>query len=184
MDTPFNYSIVNEFDISKIAHEISILDSAIWDLDQSRNSFNNHQSTKSIFISSLPLSWRGKNYNLKKHLVSEKLNQLTYKIADELENVFDGKLGRSLYVNLPAKQKIPKHYDFGYYLLNVHRLHIPIVTNDCVEFFLNGDVVNMKTGSCYEINNAREHAVSNNGDTDRIHLIMDIIPRKAFKYDY
>ena len=183
MDTPgFNYRIVNEFDVSTIAHEISILDSAIWDLDQSRqNSSSTHQLTKSIFISSLPLTWQGENYNLKKHLVSEKLNQLTYKIADELANVFDGKLGRSLYVTLPAKQKIPIHCDSGYYLLNVHRLHIPIVTNDSVEFFLNGDVVNMKTGSCYEINNAREHAVSNNGDTDRIHLIMDIIPKKAFK---
>ena len=86
-----------------------------------------------------------------------------------------------MYVNLPAKQKIPNHYDYGYYLLNVHRLHIPIVTNDYVEFFLNGDVVNMKTGSCYEVNNAREHGVSNNGATDRIHLIMDIIPKTAFK---
>lgn len=182
MDTPgFNYRIVNEIDVSKIAHELSMLDSAFWDLDQSRQSFPTHQLTKSIFISSLPLTWRGKNYNLKKHLVSEKLNQLTYKIADELENIFDGKLGRSLYANLPAKQKIPVHCDGGYYLLNVHRLHIPIITNDAVEFFLNGDVINMKTGSCYEINNAREHGVSNNGDTDRIHLIMDIIPKKAFK---
>jgi hypothetical protein len=63
MDTPFNYRIIKEFDISEIAYEISILDSAIWDLDQSRNSFNTHQSTKSIFISSLSLVWQGKSKN-------------------------------------------------------------------------------------------------------------------------
>lgn len=186
MDIPdFNYRLVDEFDVSEIAHEISILDSTIWNLDQVRQSdFPTHQATKSIYISSLPLTWRGKNYNLQKHLVSEKLNQLTYNIADKLENVFDGKLGRSLYVNLPAKQEIPVHRDTGYYLINVHRLHIPIITNDSVKFFLNGDVVTMKTGSCYEINNVKNHAVSNKGNTDRIHLIMDIIPKKAFKYGY
>lgn len=187
MDIPnnLNYRILGEFDVSEIAREISSVDPKVWDLDPTRQNMHGgkgtHKETKSIFMSSLPLIWQGEHYNLQKHFVSEKLNRLTYEIADKLENILQGKLGRSLYIVLPAKKEIPLHRDGGYYLLSVHRCHIPIITNDSVEFYLNGDVINMKAGVCHEINNARDHAVRNNGETDRIHLVMDIIPMSAFK---
>jgi quercetin dioxygenase-like cupin family protein len=53
------------------------------------------------------------------------------------------------------------------------RLHIPIVTNPDVNFVLAGERVIMNEGTCWYINANEEHAVTNNGTTDRIHLVID-----------
>lgn len=53
------------------------------------------------------------------------------------------------------------------------RLHIPIVTNPDVNFMLGGERIVMNEGTCWYINANEEHAVSNNGLTDRIHLVID-----------
>lgn len=53
------------------------------------------------------------------------------------------------------------------------RLHIPIVTNPDVNFILGGERVIMHEGTCWYINANEEHAVSNNGLTDRVHLVID-----------
>lgn len=53
------------------------------------------------------------------------------------------------------------------------RLHIPIVTNPDVNFILSGERVVMEEGTCWYINANEEHAVSNNGTEDRIHLVID-----------
>jgi len=53
------------------------------------------------------------------------------------------------------------------------RLHIPIITNPKVEFNVNGIRVVMKEGECWYINANLPHSVANNGETDRIHLVVD-----------
>ena len=39
----------------------------------------------------------------------------------------------------------------------------------------------MQEGQCWEINNAKNHSVENNGTTDRIHLLIDIMPNEFIK---
>jgi hypothetical protein len=41
---------------------------------------------------------------------------------------------------------------------------------------VGGDEIAMKEGEVWEINNMREHAVRNDGETSRIHLIVDWAP--------
>lgn len=53
------------------------------------------------------------------------------------------------------------------------RLHIPLVTNDQVEFLLAGERIVMAEGSCWYINANEEHSVANRGSADRIHLVID-----------
>ncbi len=53
------------------------------------------------------------------------------------------------------------------------RLHIPIFTNDMVEFYVNKVLVKMMEGECWYINANLPHSVSNKGATDRIHLVVD-----------
>jgi aspartyl/asparaginyl beta-hydroxylase (cupin superfamily) len=53
------------------------------------------------------------------------------------------------------------------------RLHVPIVTNPGVEFVIDGERVVMEAGTCWYINANLTHRVANNGDTDRIHLVVD-----------
>ncbi len=98
-------------------------------------------------------------------------------IADYYQN--NGFLVRMLLAKLPAGSKIPKHTDAGYALLNRHRVHIPIITNDKVVFMVDGEEKNMQAGELSEINSELVHAVENQGDADRIHLIIDWMPNYA-----
>jgi hypothetical protein len=55
------------------------------------------------------------------------------------------------------------------------RLHVPIVTNDRVDFRLNGVRVDMSPGSCWYLRLADPHAVTNDGDRPRVHLVIDAL---------
>jgi hypothetical protein len=54
-----------------------------------------------------------------------------------------------------------------------HKIHVPIVTNDDVTFYVDGVGYHFAEGEVVEVNNMGLHAVENRGDTDRIHLIFE-----------
>jgi aspartyl/asparaginyl beta-hydroxylase len=54
-----------------------------------------------------------------------------------------------------------------------HKIHVPIATNDKVTFFVDGVGYRFPEGEAVEVNNMGVHAVRNDGDTDRIHLIFE-----------
>jgi Flp pilus assembly protein TadD len=83
---------------------------------------------------------------------------------------------RLIFAKLAAGGAIPEHTDAGYSLLNCHRVHIPIVTNDQVVFSVGGERMVMHAGEFWEINNGGPHAVVNQGEDDQIHLIVDWMP--------
>ena len=56
-----------------------------------------------------------------------------------------------------------------------HRIHLPLITNDEVIFDVGESSMKMAEGELWEINNRREHAVANNSDNDRIHIILDYV---------
>ncbi|MEI2739136.1 MAG: aspartyl/asparaginyl beta-hydroxylase domain-containing protein [Chitinophagaceae bacterium] len=53
------------------------------------------------------------------------------------------------------------------------RFHIPVHTNDQVEFYIMDEKVPMKEGECWYLNLSQRHRVSNLGTTDRVHLVID-----------
>jgi len=53
------------------------------------------------------------------------------------------------------------------------RLHIPVTTNDAVDFRLNGARCAMAAGSCWYLRLSDPHSVANRGPTDRVHLVID-----------
>jgi aspartyl/asparaginyl beta-hydroxylase len=55
------------------------------------------------------------------------------------------------------------------------RLHVPIETNDGVDFRLNGEQVVLGEGECWYLRLSDPHSVANRGDRDRIHLVIDAI---------
>ena len=179
-EKPFEY--IQDFDIKKIKKEIELID-AEWNLNKTRQtrSYNEHGQTKSLFITNFPLSWDGNGYPLSYTSYNVNLVNLTKDIINVLENKFNGKVGRCLYIILPKGKSVGQHVDHGYYLSNVHRLHIPIITNNNVLFHLGTETTNLKEGKCYEINNKILHSVENLGDCDRIHLLVDIIPTELIK---
>lgn len=55
------------------------------------------------------------------------------------------------------------------------RLHVPIVTNDKVVFEVNGQLLKLRPGRLYYVNFSQAHQVRNDGDEDRLHLVMDMV---------
>jgi Aspartyl/Asparaginyl beta-hydroxylase len=53
------------------------------------------------------------------------------------------------------------------------RIHVPIVTDASVEFFLNGERLALDEGGCYYVNVSLPHRISNRGVRDRVHLVID-----------
>jgi len=54
------------------------------------------------------------------------------------------------------------------------RLHVPIVTNDAVDFRLNCRRVVLNAGECWYLRLSDPHSVDNRGETDRVHLVLDV----------
>lgn len=79
-------------------------------------------------------------------------------------------------LNLSPNSKIKEHTDHNLaYEDRSFRIHIPIMTNQGVHFYINNTEVIMGVGECWYGNFNLPHRVENNGTTDRIHLIMDCI---------
>jgi Aspartyl/Asparaginyl beta-hydroxylase len=177
-----NYRVIGSFDVSKIK-SILVAYKEEWEKNKSRQERYKlfHGDSKNIFITDIDAMWDGVGYPLVRHEVEEDLKKHTLEIVASLEQQLGGKVGKSLYINLPAGKKVNPHVDMGYYLSSVHRLHIPIMTHDDVDFFVDGEKFNMKQGTCYELNNVRTHAVDNRSTVDRIHLLVDIMPPHIFK---
>lgn len=197
------YLKFKRIDISHIAKRLLELESSIWYLDTSRqaNGKGPHYHTTSIVINhcdgepELDKYNSGRIFNvteltydnfvsavknMKKNIVDEHLNAFTDDIVKDLEHQFDGYVAKTTYAKLPAGKEITPHVDPGYYLSTVHRLHIPIITNDKVLFTVGGTTFHMEEGVLYELNNRLMHSVKNLGDSDRIHLIVDIIPKDKY----
>ena len=83
------------------------------------------------------------------------------------------KIGRFLLVNLPAEESVKRHRDYGPSLMVGARIHLPIMTNEETRIWVGDSNEHLQAGVMYEINNSQTHAVDNDGETDRIHAIID-----------
>lgn len=96
----------------------------------------------------------------------------------ELLDQFKCPQGRVRILKLAPGAGINLHRDIGAEVgclaFNQVRLHIPIVTNDKVTFFVGGERIKMKPGRFYYVNFSKKHYVKNEGDADRLHLVLDL----------
>jgi hypothetical protein len=80
------------------------------------------------------------------------------------------------FLKLRAGSHIREHrdYNLGYEDGEI-RVHVPVVTNDAVAFYLNRERIMMNEGECWYVNTNLPHHVVNNSATDRIHLVIDCV---------
>ncbi len=77
---------------------------------------------------------------------------------------------------LGAGAVIKEHTDTGLCVeQGFLRLHIPVITNDEVEFYLQGEKMQLRQGECWYLNLNLPHALSNKSKIDRIHLVIDAV---------
>jgi Aspartyl/Asparaginyl beta-hydroxylase len=55
------------------------------------------------------------------------------------------------------------------------RLHIPVLTHADVEFFLDKERMNLKTGECWYMNFNLLHSIYNKSPINRVHLVIDAL---------
>jgi len=79
---------------------------------------------------------------------------------------------RVMFARLPAGSEISLHTDSGASSY-VHKIHVPLVTNPETIFQVGEDLKHLPVGEIVEINNKGPHAVKNNGEEDRVHLIFE-----------
>lgn len=58
---------------------------------------------------------------------------------------------------------------------NQVRLHVPVLTNDRVQFLLNGTPVPLAEGELWYLRLSDPHSVLNQGQTERIQLSIDVV---------
>ncbi len=55
------------------------------------------------------------------------------------------------------------------------RIHIPVLTNSLVEFYLDKERMFLKEGECWYMNFNLKHSIQNNSEQDRVHLVIDAV---------
>jgi len=79
-------------------------------------------------------------------------------------------------MNLTSGAIIKEHSDYQLsYEEGEVRIHIPIITNPFVEFYVEKECVVMNEGECWYLNLSLPHRVHNLGTTNRVHLVIDAV---------
>jgi aspartyl/asparaginyl beta-hydroxylase (cupin superfamily) len=78
------------------------------------------------------------------------------------------------FLNLHAGSVIKEHKDAELaFEKGEARLHFPVITNAGVEFYSERERIFLNEGDCWYLNANLPHNVSNNSNSDRIHLVID-----------
>jgi len=137
-----------------------------------------------------------KPIEMNKKWKAENLGSLNWQIEDtplrtqfpEVEVLLDqlpGEKHRIRFMSLkPKNGELRRHTDLvdpdqGIADGKLARIHFPIVTNDKVEFQNwdwdgNGEPINMKVGEAWYLDVRKPHRAVNNGNTLRIHMVVDV----------
>ncbi len=87
----------------------------------------------------------------------------------------DSVMGRAKIVCLPPGNKVYPHVDRGEYYRVRNRYHLILQSSG--SWMRAGDEeVRMQAGELWWFDNKAEHEAMNEGDTDRIHFIFDLLP--------
>lgn len=90
-------------------------------------------------------------------------------------NTLGAPLLRSRFMRIAPGGQSLEHVDTGAWWQDKFRIHIPVKTNPFAIFTSGGVSVHMAAGSCWLLNTKDYiHSAANNGDDDRIHLVIDV----------
>ena len=118
------------------------------------------------------------------------MNTMGFKVIRDVMGMIPAEFERGRLMKIKANSSIGKHSDkidkdFGLEDGNIVRIHVPIRTNDQVEFYLweNREKLTnyLQVGHFYYVDVRAPHAVTNNSDVDRIHLVMDVYVNRGIR---
>lgn len=148
-----------------------------WDLITIRQQYEGsaHRDTKSIILRG-PTTLEG----LMDNLEAVDFEVLTYLpatfdlIVRAAQAVQATSVGRAMLVKLAAGGRVSPHVDEGGYAAHYSRFHVVLTSTPQCWFRAGGEKVHMAPGELWWFNHRVVHEVRNKGDTDRIHMIVDM----------
>ncbi|MBI1361454.1 MAG: hypothetical protein GC155_14345 [Alphaproteobacteria bacterium] len=157
---------------------VAAIDPAAWNEDTLRqDAFEQHRATQSIILM-FASGWP--QVKVEKRKGWDYFSTTAIPLMMEAVNGRyppGGIILRAMIAKLVAGGEIAEHFD-GHGTFDMsHRIHIPLVTNDQVDFKVRGENHKLLEGVAYEISNVDYHGVSNRSDQDRIHFIFDYAVR-------
>jgi aspartyl/asparaginyl beta-hydroxylase (cupin superfamily) len=94
----------------------------------------------------------------------------------EVLSAFECEIEAARFLRLAAGSNIIEHRDYKLgFEDGFARVHVPMQTNNDVEFYLGGVSLQMNEGEAWYLNFNLPHSVKNGGTEDRIHLVIDCI---------
>ncbi len=158
---------------------VRCLDEAAWTEETYRqDSFNVHRSTESIVLCFIDLD-RWPDLVIARDAGWELLGASAVPVMDGIIATSyepGGVVIRAMAVRLPPGGRITPHVDEHESLRVSHRIHLPLITNPRVRFFIDGVPHRFEAGRAVEVNNQLSHSVMNDGTTGRVHFIFDYLP--------
>lgn len=89
-------------------------------------------------------------------------------------DTFQAPLGAVRLMRLTPGSVIKEHNDMDLsFEEGTVRIHVPVVTNSGVEFYLNRSRVVLDAGSAWYLRLSDPHSVANRGSSDRVHMVID-----------
>jgi aspartyl/asparaginyl beta-hydroxylase (cupin superfamily) len=167
-------------DYMPLKNAMCAVDPGVWDEDAIRQkSFEQHEQTRSIillFAEGWPeikvvqrSGW--KYFNREASALIDEILKKNYPPG--------GVVIRAMLAKLLAGGVISRHYDSGPTFAIAHRIHVPLITNEQVDFRVAGDHHYLAEGKAYEISNLDYHSVYNRSTQDRVHFIFDYAVKPA-----
>ena len=99
----------------------------------------------------------------------------------EIINNFPFTIGCARLLFVPAGKKIGEHTDTGLnWESGAIRIHIPIVTNEKVKFYIKDEQLHWKEGELWYGDFSLPHKLHNQSDITRVHLVLDCLVDEAF----
>ena len=166
------FKFVGKYNIDSILETFNNVTEEDWLEDTERSEkFRTHKDThvlKILWDINLAGTKHERNYNLFNF----------DKILGDLRIIYEecygvGDFIRVLFTRLKLQSCIPPHTDTVSALEEVHRTHIPIITNEKNFFKVGNEVKYLKQGEIWEFDNTQLHSVKNMSDEPRVHLIID-----------
>ena len=163
------------FDPALLARDLATLSSSAWVRHYVKANYEGDWSVVPLRApagESHPLRMIGANPTCRNFVDTPLLDPCPY--FREVMERFNAPLRNVRLMRLTAGSVIKEHFDVELSFEDgMVRLHIPVVTNDAVDFRLNGTRVVMEAGSCWYLRLSEPHTVANRGSEDRVHLVID-----------
>ena len=169
---------LGSFDCHGLIDAVEQLDEAAWtEKTYRQESFNVHRSTESIVLCFVDLD-RWPDLVISREVGWDRLGDTAEPVMEAIIGRHyepGGSVIRAMAVRLRPGARIMPHVDEHESLKISHRIHVPLITNPRVRFFIDGVPHRFEPGRAVEVNNQLSHSVMNDGKTSRVHFIFDYL---------